>query len=174
MHFIVDINICWSETGWASLYRLRGALGSAETLVAITLGAIVIVGWVLRSSREEDKNFQRCLALFPENWVQFISPTWTIIVHISKQICHIYPPQHLNSKGSFVDFSIFFPFNRQVAHIKMPKADAVDAFQGLRNELTNQISKDFRLTERRSKREVTAECPPNRAGCRGRGSRSCC
>ena len=37
-------------------YRLRGALGSAETLVAITLGAIVIVGWVLRSSREEDRN----------------------------------------------------------------------------------------------------------------------
>ena len=33
-------------------YRLRGALGSAETLVAITLGAIVIVGWVLRSSRD--------------------------------------------------------------------------------------------------------------------------
>ena len=85
-----------------------------------------------------------------------------------------YIPQHLNSKGSFVDFFIFFPFNRQVAHIKLAKADAVDAFQGLRNELTNQISKDFRLTERRSKREVTAECPPNRAGCRGRGSRSCC
>ena len=37
-------------------YRLRGALGSAETLVAITLGAIVIVGWVLRSSREEEHN----------------------------------------------------------------------------------------------------------------------
>ena len=42
-------------------YRLRGALGSAETLVAITLGAIVIVGWVLRSSREEEhNNIQLC------------------------------------------------------------------------------------------------------------------
>ena len=30
-------------------------------------------------------------SLFPENWVQFISPTWTIIVYISKQICLIYP-----------------------------------------------------------------------------------
>ena len=79
-----------TETGWATLYRLRGALGSAETLVAITLGAIVIVGWMLRSSRESDKNIQRCLALFPENWVQFISHTWTIIVNNSKQIYHVH------------------------------------------------------------------------------------
>ena len=34
-------------------YRLRGALGSAEAIVALTLGAIVVVGWVLRSSRNE-------------------------------------------------------------------------------------------------------------------------
>ena len=93
----------------ASLYRLRGALGSAETLVAITLGAIVIVGWVLRSSREEDKNFQRCLALFPENWVQFISPTWTIIVYISKQICHIYPPSTSIVKEVLLTFPYFSP-----------------------------------------------------------------
>ena len=34
-------------------YRLRGALGSAEAIIALTLGAVVIVGWVLRSSRKD-------------------------------------------------------------------------------------------------------------------------
>lgn len=55
-------------------YRLRGALGNTETLIAITLGAIVVVGWVLRSSREERTHDniqqQRLLGIISENWVK--------------------------------------------------------------------------------------------------------